>query len=296
MLKDELLKEITKCQEVLSKIEVKMNNAPNKEERSKLEDYWAEVYNIQKKNIAAIAGIDRLAEIDKIVAEKNMEEEKEEEVELPKIEEAPEEIELPQIEETTDKVELTEVEEKKEEISETSVENNFEEQGELTNTSEDVKLEEVMPVEIPQVGENKEEMVEASEEIKPELAPLTEEISQVNEIDAIENSKTVFVNETSNPTPGRKISVNEKQFGKLANSLQENKEKLTEITSVGEIKDEINPIEDNINNVPELDSEKQIEEMLNQQKELYNQGKVEEAEAMANDISVLTKKMAGPIE
>jgi len=280
-MRHDLFKKVSECQRLLDILENMMNASP--ENQKNYESLWGRVYNFQKEYIRMIDNVDELdklsAEVYKLYNENNktVVEEVSNEVEPIK-----EEIETP-IQEGINEIVETPVEE--------SIENEVQEeipQVELPQVEETAPVEEakVEPVEIQQekvvetpaevTGETKvEDVSEPSQELVPQ-----EEVTSLSDVQV---SKQVFVNESEIDTPGKKISVNERQKTKLAASLKDNKEKLTELFGA--------PVE-TTEEKKELSPEEQIDVMLKQQKELYNNGELEKAEAMAKDISVLTKKIS----
>jgi len=326
-MRHDLFKKVSECQRLLDILENMMNASP--ENQKNYESLWGRVYNFQKEYIRMIDNVDELdklsAEVYKLYNENNKTVVEEvsnevepikEEIETPiqegineivetpveesienEVQEEIPQVELPQVEETApvEEAKVEPVEIQQEEVVNTPVEETVENevqeempQVELPQVEETASVEEakVEPVEIQQekvvetpaevTGETKvEDVSEPSQELVPQ-----EEVTSLSDVQV---SKQVFVNESEIDTPGKKISVNERQKTKLAASLKDNKEKLTELFGA--------PVE-TTEEKKELSPEEQIDVMLKQQKELYNNGELEKAEAMAKDISVLTKKIS----
>ena len=149
-------------------------------------------------------------------------------------------------------------------------------------TEEPIQEEiETPQVELPQMEETPE-VVENKEEEVPqvEVTPLTESVEDVSNTEK-ESYTKIKISIDGTDDLAKKISVNEKQKTKLDESLTENEAKAKEILGIKEEEKK------------ELSPEEQIDDMLKQQRELYNNGELEKAEEMSKEISVLTKKISG---
>ncbi len=262
MLKEELFKKVIECKNTLVSIENKMSKTEDQETKEKLENEWTEVFGMEQSYITAIENIYKQEKYESM----NKEEKTNDEfiVETNQNEEKVE-VELPEIEKPI-------VEEEKQE------------KEEETPNIELPQVEEIIP-ETP-VEETKEEEVNAL------VTPLNEINNQVND----ENTKSVFINEKTNPdVVSRPISVTSIQGERLYNSLGEQSKLLEEFINNNNkeqaVVTEI-PKEDFSN---EIDPEKELENMVNQQRELLAEGKKEEAEAMTEEIMTYSKKMSSGI-
>ena len=131
---------------------------------------------------------------------------------------------------------------------------------------EDTKTEEAAPAEETKPEEVKEETAPAEE------AKTEESITALGEDD----NKATVINEGS--PDGKAIIVTDAQVTKLRASKETQKVLLNNKTNETPKSDEISP-------------EKQLEEMMTQLPLLYEQGKTEEAAAMSEKISVLSKQL-----